>query len=404
MTDNDGGAPDIKVVPFAGPQQKRKGGSPPPGPKPPPGVGKDTEGLAAGYWREDEAIWTTTGSKRNPRLMRLCSDMRAVHTESGVDGRRWAINVDVVDQRGAHKLVCFSRAEAETDAAECVRALVDAGLVVYSDDQKRSRLILNAVVRAKVPLAYGIEKTGLTKVGDRHVFALPSGVIEADGEGDGASIVVWRGTNQYGRVRRGGKREEWISGVAEPAAKAPLAMAAIGTMLSGPALPYLPPEYESNTMIHYVGDTGTGKTTIVRVGASVHGKGSQTTDPDSFLESYKNTINATENILVAHNHLGVCFDELKNVDQRAANTFAYDFGAGRRKGRMNPDNSSRPTDSWALPGLSSGEITLSDRANEHAFRQQTMDSGADVRVVNIVVDGAFTEWEISPSARFTLSH
>jgi hypothetical protein len=42
-----------------------------------------------------------------------------------------------------------------------------------------------------------------------------------------------------------------------------------------------------------------------------------------------------------------------------------------------------------LPGLSSGEITLSDRANEHAFRQQTMDSGADVRVLNIAADGAF---------------
>ena len=56
---------------------------------------------------------------------------------------------------------------------------------------------------------------------------------------------------------------------------------------------------------------------------------------------------------------------------------------------MNADNSSRPRDSWALPGLSSGEITLSDRANEHAFRHQTMDSGADVRVMNITADGRF---------------
>jgi hypothetical protein len=166
-------------------------------------------------------------------------------------------------------------------------------------------------------------------------------------------------------------------------------MAAIGAMLSGLALPYLPEEFEANTMLHVVGESGSGKTTIVRVGASVHGKGSQTTDPDSYLESYKNTINASENILLAHNHLGVCFDELKNIDQKAAATFAYDFATGRRKGRMNPDISPRPTDSCALPGLSSGEITLSDRANEHAFRRQTMDSGADVRVVNISADGAF---------------
>jgi putative DNA primase/helicase len=123
----------------------------------------------------------------------------------------------------------------------------------------------------------------------------------------------------------------------------------------------------------------------------VHGKGSQTTDPDSYLESYKNTINHAENILLAYNHLGVCFDELKNIDQKAAGNFAYDFGAGRREGRMNRDGSSRPTDSWALPGLSSGEIPVSDRANEYSFRRQMIDSGADVRVVNIIADGAFDE-------------
>ena len=387
-----GGAADEKVVPFANPKQKqqRRGSS---------------AGASRNLRRQERArtpkdLLRATGAKtrrsgrppgrRGIRALygsALTCGPSTPNLASMAEGGR--INVDVVDQRGDHKLVCFTRAEAETNAADCMRALVDAGLVVYSDDQRRLRLILNAVVRAKVPLAYGIEKTGLTKVGDRYVFALPSGVIEADGKGDKASIVVWRGGTQYGRVRQGGKREGWISGVAAPAAKVPLAMTAIGTMLSGPALPYLPPEREANTMEHFVGDSGCGKTTIVRAGASVHGKGSQTTDPDSFLESYKNTINAAENILVAHNHLGVCFDELKNIEQKAANTFAYDFGAGRRKGRMNADSSPRPTDSWALPGLSSGEITLADRANEHAFRQQTMDAGGDVRIVNVPADGAY---------------
>jgi Domain of unknown function (DUF927) len=388
MTD----APDEKVVPFTNPQQKqqRRGSGPKPQ-SPPPGQGKDNEGLAAGYWRENGAIWTTTGPKRRPVATRLCTDMRAVHAESSPEGVSWALNVDVVDPRGVHKLVCFSRAYAETDPAKCMSALVDAGLVVYADDHKRHRLILNAVVRAEVPLAYGVVKTGRTKIDDRYVFALPppTGVIEADGKAAGTSIVVWRGSTQYGRARQGGKREGWISEVAGPAAKIPLAMVGIGTMLSGPALPYLPEASESNTMAHLVGESGGGKTTIVRAGASVHGKGAQTTDPGSYLESYKNTINSSENILLAHNHLGVCFDELKNIDQRAAATFAYDFGTGRRKGRMNADGSSRPGDSWALPGLSSGEITLSDRANEHAFRQQTMDSGADVRVLNFTSDGAF---------------
>jgi hypothetical protein len=391
VTDGESSGPDENVFRFdelkQKRQQQRQGSGPKP--QPPPGQGKDTEGLAAGYWRDDGAIWMATGSKRNPRAVRLCSDIRAIHAESSPDGRSWAINVDVIDSRHVHKPVCFPCAQAETEPAKCMGALVDAGLLVFVDDARRHRLILNAVIRAKVPLAYGIVKTGRTKIDDRYVFALPTGVVEADGKGSGTSIAVWRGNSQYGRVRQGGRREEWISKGVVPAAKVPFATAAIGTMLSGPASPYLPEEYETNTMEHFFGESGAGKTTIVRVGASVHGKGSQTTDPDSYLESYKNTINASENILLAHNHLGVCFDELKNIDQKAAATFAYDFAAGRRKGRIYRDTLSRPTDSWALPGLSSGEITLSDRANEYAHLRQTMDNGADVRVINIPADDAF---------------
>jgi Domain of unknown function (DUF927) len=394
VTGNESGAPDEKVVPFANPQkQQRQGSSASGGAKqqsPPPGQGKDTDGLAAGYWRENGSIWMTTGPKKNPRALCLCSDMKAIHAESSPDGRSWALNADVIDSRGVHKLVCFSSAEAETEPAKCISALVDAGLVVYADAMKRHRLILNAVVRAKVPLAYGIVKTGRTKIDDRHVFALPPpiGVIEPNGKAV-TSIVVWRGPTQYGRVREGGKRERWIAEVAAQAGKVPLAVASIGVMLSGPGIPYLPEEYESNTMMHLVGESGCGKTTIVRVGASVHGKGSQTTDPESYLESYKNTANSSENIFLAQNHLGICLDELKTIDQKWAQTFAYDFAMGRRKGRMYSNILSRPTDSWALPGLGSGEITLSDRANERAFRQQTMDSGGDVRVLNIVANGAF---------------
>ena len=100
MTDSDGGAPDEKVLPFANPQQKRKG-------SPPPGVPSRRREQARTPKGSLRAIGAKTGRsgrpqdpKRNPRPIRLCSDMRAVHTESGVDGRRWAINVEVVDKRG----------------------------------------------------------------------------------------------------------------------------------------------------------------------------------------------------------------------------------------------------------------------------------------------------------------
>ncbi len=386
---SDGGNSAIsgQIIPPSSPPPGQQ--PPPPGQPPPPDP--DTEGLADGYWREDGAIWMNEGSRRRPRRLRLCSDMRAVHTESSPDGVGWAVTVELINSRGQYKQVSFSCAAAETDAASCVRALVDAGLVVHTDHQKRSRLILNAVVRANVPLAYGLVRTGLTTIEGGHVFALPTGILKPSGRGPQSSVIVWRGDTQYGRMRQGGARAGWVSEVAAPAEMVPLAMASMGVMLSGPAIPFLPPGSEKNTAVHLVGDSGTGKSTIVCAGATVYGKGSQPPDPDSFLESYKNTVNQVENVLLAHNHLGICFDELKTIDQKAAQTFAYDFAMGRRKGRMNADGSSRSKDSWELPALSSGEITLSDRANEHAVRHQTMDSGADVRVQNIAAEGAFGE-------------
>ena len=91
MTD----APDETLVPFANPKQKQQqshsSSSPGAAKQPPPGQGKNSDGLAAGYWRENGFIWTTKGPKRRPVAIRLCSDMRAVHAESSPDGRSWAL-------------------------------------------------------------------------------------------------------------------------------------------------------------------------------------------------------------------------------------------------------------------------------------------------------------------------
>jgi hypothetical protein len=252
MTDNESGGSDEKVIPFAKPQQKRQGSSG--STKPPPGQGQDTEGLAAGYWRQDGAVWTTTRSKPNPRALRLCSDMKAIHAESDPDGNGWALNVDVVDARGVHKLVRFTRADAEIRRAACACSPTPASLSIPT---KRSAIALFST------LLFARKSPSLTASSRRverrltiTMFALPTGVTEADGKKAGTSIVVWRGDSRHGRARQGGKREGSLSEVAHRAEKVPLAMSAIGVMLSGPALPYLPPENEANTMEHLVGESG----------------------------------------------------------------------------------------------------------------------------------------------------
>ena len=153
-----------KVLPFSKPGP---GAGPPPPPEPgkAPGPGPgplDTEGLADGYWRDfaDKTIRMMKGVGKRAKEVRLCSNIRAIYRRSDSDGKGWGLTVEVVDPRGVKKEVVITSADAETDASKCMRTLSSAGLVVHSDDLKRHRFILNAVVRADVPLAYGLINSG----------------------------------------------------------------------------------------------------------------------------------------------------------------------------------------------------------------------------------------------------
>ena len=154
-----------------------------------------------------------------------------------------------------------------------------------------------------------------------------------------------------------------------------------------------------NTIINLVNETSLGKTTALRAGASNWGEGSPTTSPTSFLEPWKTTANAAENLLAAHNHIGFCLDEMKSIDPKAAGSFAYDYALGKGKDRMNRDRSSRSRIAWENFGLSSGEITLAERASETSSRSQPGDAGGEARVINITPDVIFEDLHGRVSAK-----
>ena len=203
----------------------------------------------------------------------------------------------------------------------------------------------------------------------------------------GDNEILWGGkedvcaTSQAGTLATRGRRN--VCALAEGNA---IPMVCIGTMLASPAIPYLPRRAEKNTMLHFVSTSSGGKTTSTRCGATVWGLGATTEVEGTFLKSWKTTGNASESLLAGHNHIGLALDELKTVDARAATTFAYDFASGRSKLRMNAKITTRQGPSWALFAISSGEVTLAERANDQAFRKQLQDAGAEARVINVPTD------------------
>jgi putative DNA primase/helicase len=352
-----------------------------------PGAALDSDGLAEGYWRDDGAVWTTEmvklGALRTQEDVCLCSSARVVRRESDGLGRNWSIAVEVRDKWDASKEVVLREADAAIDTKESIHALVNAGLTIYAPQiLKYHRLILDGFVKAKVKLARRLTKAGWFPVAGKSVFATPSEVI-----GDAGSIkILWGGKEDICATSQAGTLASWKEEVCALTEGNAIPMVCIGTMLASPAITYLPRQAEKNTMLHFVSTSSGGKTTSTRCGATVWGLGATTEVEGTFLKSWKTTANASESLLAGHNHIGLALDELKTVDAKAAGTFAYDFASGRSKLRMNAKLATRQGPSWALFAISSGEVTLAERANDHAFRKQVQDAGAEARVINIPTD------------------
>ena len=354
-----------------------------------PGAALDFDGLADGYWRDegDDAVWTTeivgSGRFRTQQDVCLCSYARVVRAESDGFGYNWSISVEVRDARTAIKEVVIRKDEAATDTVESIRALVNAGLTIYAPQtQKYHRLILDGFLKAGTKLAYRLTKAGWFTVGGKPVFATPSGIIGNVGDNE----ILWGGKEDVCITSAAGTLASWKANVCALAEGNAVPMVCIGTMSASPTVPYLPKRAEKNTVLHFVSTSSGGKTTSTRCGATVWGLGATTEVEGTFLKSWKTTANASELLLAGHNHIGLALDELKTVDARAAGTFAYDFASGRSKLRMNAKLATRQGPSWALFAISSGELTLAERANDQAFRKQLQDAGAEARVINIPTD------------------
>jgi putative DNA primase/helicase len=124
------------------------------------------------------------------------------------------------------------------------------------------------------------------------------------------------------------------------------------------AAPLLTPLGMESGGFHVRGTSSTGKTTAIRVAASVCGGG----PGDGYVRFWRTTDNALEITAELHNDGLLCLDELAQLEPDKAGKVAYMLGNGRGKERMNDKGGSQRTASWKLLYLSTGEISLAQHA------------------------------------------
>jgi putative DNA primase/helicase len=122
-----------------------------------------------------------------------------------------------------------------------------------------------------------------------------------------------------------------------------------------------------------------GKTTLLRVAASVWGGGGR----HGFLRQWRTTDNALESVCLTHCDTFLALDEISQVSAKAAGTIAYMIANGQSKARSAKSGDARPIYEWKTTFLSSGELSLEDKIAEAGGRST---AGQMVRVIDLPAD------------------
>ena len=253
--------------------------------------------------------------------------------------------------------------------AALLRPLLDCGLSIEQGAKARKRLVDLLGMWHPRDMFVRVSKVGWVDDDfDTYVFA--DGTILGR-----KKAILDRDTGIFSEMGGvSGSLNDWKETVAAPCVGNPLMLFAISQSFVGPMLG---PLGLDGGGFHFRGKSSRGKTTLLSLSASVW-------DAPKFVQSWRTTDNALENMASCCNSGLLALDELHLVSARFAGDIVYMLANGRGKQRMSTAGMGKPVDTWVVATLSSGEITLEDHL---ASGGKKIHAGQEVRLIDIEADG-----------------
>ncbi len=310
-----------------------------------------------------------TGKKETVIVDRkLCSPLVVTHLLRDEKGKGWGRRVEFADRDGRTKSALLWMTNANGDFKEWCSALHDLGLEMSFEPKDKRHIadfIREAYDAASATVANNVGWTQALSA-----FVLPSGA--AVGALHEPIFLVPKGAHEpIDEIGKAGTLEQWQSNVAAPCRGNSRAILALCAAFAGPLLS---PLGRPNPAFNFFGASSTGKTTVLRVAASVHG------DPAAWIQSWNATETALEQLLARRNNTLVVMDEIGEASERLLAAAPYLFSDG--KGRLRSDRglSLRESTTWRVVLLSTGEVSL-DQAIMR--KNRNMDAGQAVRFIDV---------------------
>lgn len=207
-------------------------------------------------------------------------------------------------------------------------------------------------------------------------FVLPDTVIGPTAAG----VIFQSGERANDEYTQAGTLEGWRDTIAAMAVGNPLLMVALSVAFAGPLLAKC---HHEGGGIHFVGDSSTGKTTLIEAACSVWGG-------PNFRRSWRATANGMEGAAALFNDSLLALDEISECDPKEIGAIVYALGNGRGKQRASRSGAARSVVRWQCALLSSGERTLAT-AMEEGGRQAK--AGQSVRLLDVPAARAYGAWD-----------
>lgn len=285
------------------------------------------------------------GEQAEPQF--ICSPLKVEAKTRNSQSEEWGRLLSWTDADG-HRHQWAAPAEMLVgDPREFVRQLAAGGVEMSAHRSTTQRLLAYIIQERIDARARNVAVPGWHD--GRYV--LPSG--ESFGAGDERLVYQHSGGLQH-HYAVVGTLDDWKRNVAARCAGNSRLVLAVATMFAGPLLRFTG---ATGGGFHIVGGSSSGKTTALRVAASVVG-------PPEYAREWRSTANGLEGVAVLHNDATLILDELAQIDPKQAGDAAYLLANGNGKSRANRAGDARAAARWRVMILSAGEVGLAQHMAE----------------------------------------
>lgn len=314
---------------------------------------------------------------RDKERRRICGYFEVYsETRTEDDAPVWGLMIRFRDRDGMTQREILTRDLFAGEGAELRSLLARRGLFVNPARGDGAALCeyLAGVVTAK--RARVVARTGWHRIDGARVFVLPDEVL-----GEPPVEVIYQPVaREPSLFNAGGTLDDWQEAVAARCVGNSRLVLAVSVAFAAPLLELLA---EDGGGLHLRGASRVGKTTALRVAASVWG-GEAGAGAGGYIRQWRATSNAVEGVAAAHSDTLLALDELGQADARDIGATAYMLANGQGKSRADRSGGLRAPLRFRTLFLSTGELGLADKIAE--VPGNSVKAGQEVRLVDLAAD------------------